>query len=156
MSWSYFFHIYLFLAIASMRNDANNISCLYTNASSNVVSSDGVKQGQTSVFIAIITTPNNNLTEIQTTSTEALRDFKKNDNGTRFHAKVFQLENRNLHESLVKFCDNVVGENVTGVIMTDLLQEGKFNFVPWISSYFGIPVTLLRNTLGFSTKQVLL
>lgn len=148
MPW---YFVYFFLAIALTRNDVNTKSCLYIYAASNDGSSDGVKQGK-AVYIAVITS--DILTEIQTTTTEALRDIKENDNETQFKANVFSLENLNLQNSLVKFCDDVIGDNITAVIMTDELQQGQFNFVPWISSYLGIPVILLRNTLGFSTKQV--
>lgn len=128
--------------------------CLLSNAS-NVPASYGLKE-EGHFTIAIITS--DNLTEIQTVTTEALKDIEKNVlfNGSQISAKVFYLENFNasLENSLVKFCDEVISENITSVIITDVLKQGQFHFIPWISSYLGIPVTLMQNTRGFSTKQV--
>lgn len=122
-------------------------------AASHEGSSNGLqKQGQ--VTIAIVAS--DNLTEVQTITKEALEDLKKIVNSTQISPHFYYLEkvNANLENSLVKFCEDVISKNVTAVIMTDKLKKRQFYFVPWISSYLGIPVTLLRDTRGFSNLQV--
>ena len=95
-------------------------------------------------------------TDIQTVIAEALKYVGSAIKEVHINAEVFYLENytKSLEFSLVKFCDKVVNENITAVVITDTLKPGIFNFIPWISSRLGIPVALMRNVRTYSSSQV--